>query len=199
MRLSAGEDRTRDWLEDLKANEARTYEKNTPIVEAVAAGEIALGLVNHYYLALVKEEQPDAAVANHFLPGDDPVRSSASQVRACSTAPTTRRGRGLRLVPARGRAAAFYAEEAEETEYPLVDGHRARRASRHSTTLGGPDVDLTSFGTELEATVELLRETGWPRERRAGEPTPVPPTPAPARRSPRRRSSRSCCCRSPTC
>ena len=72
MRLSVGEERTREWLEGLKANEPKLYEKNTPIVEAVAAGEIELGLVNHYYLYLVKEESPDAPVANHFLTGDDP-------------------------------------------------------------------------------------------------------------------------------
>jgi hypothetical protein len=58
MRLEHGDERTRDWLEDMKANDVKLYEKNTPIVEAVASGEIDLGLVNHYYLYLVKEEQP---------------------------------------------------------------------------------------------------------------------------------------------
>ena len=72
MRLQQGEEKTRAWLEALKANGVRFYEKNMPIVEAVASGEIDLGLVNHYYLYLVREEQPDAPVANHFLPGDDP-------------------------------------------------------------------------------------------------------------------------------
>ena len=72
MRLQQGEEKTREWLEALKANGVRFYEKNTPIVEAVASGEIDLGLVNHYYLYLVQEEQPGAPVANHFLPGDDP-------------------------------------------------------------------------------------------------------------------------------
>ena len=71
MRLSAGEEKTKQWLVDLKKNEAKTYEKNTPIVEALATGEIDLGRVNHYYLALVKEEQPDAPIANHFLAKGD--------------------------------------------------------------------------------------------------------------------------------
>ena len=43
MRLSLGDDETREWLEGMKANGARTYERNTPIVEAVAAGEIDVG------------------------------------------------------------------------------------------------------------------------------------------------------------
>src|SRR3990170_3597344 len=57
MRLSEGDEKTRQWLVDLKTNDPKEYEKNTPIVEAVAAGEIDLGLVNHYYLYLVKAEQ----------------------------------------------------------------------------------------------------------------------------------------------
>src|ERR671911_1229810 len=72
MRLSAGEERTRRWLEELKTNEPKFYEKNTPTVEAVASGEIQIGLVNHYYLYLVKEEQPEAPIENKYLPGDDP-------------------------------------------------------------------------------------------------------------------------------
>ena len=55
-----------------RTNDPKEYEKNTPIVEAVAAGEVDLGLVNHYYLYLVKEEQPDAPIANHFLAAGDP-------------------------------------------------------------------------------------------------------------------------------
>src|ERR671910_2677448 len=72
LRLSAGEEQARKWLEGIKTNDPKLYEKNTPTVEAVAAGEIQLGLVNHYYLYLVKEEQPDAPVENKYLPGDDP-------------------------------------------------------------------------------------------------------------------------------
>ena len=73
MRLTEGEDRrTREWLEGIKANEPKFYEKNTPVVEAVASGEIDVGFVNHCYLYLVQEEDPDAPIANDFLSGDDP-------------------------------------------------------------------------------------------------------------------------------
>ena len=66
MRLSVGDARTRRWLEDMKANGARTYENNIQTVEAVGAGEIDLGLVNHYYLYELKREDPGLAAANHF-------------------------------------------------------------------------------------------------------------------------------------
>ena len=50
MRTVWGEAKTRAWLEGMQANEPRVYPKNTPQVAAAAAGEIDVGLVNHYYL-----------------------------------------------------------------------------------------------------------------------------------------------------
>ncbi|MCZ6841523.1 MAG: extracellular solute-binding protein [SAR324 cluster bacterium] len=45
-----GEKRVRAFLEGIKANAGdNVFPKHTPIVSAVARGEIALGLVNHYY------------------------------------------------------------------------------------------------------------------------------------------------------
>ncbi len=72
MRLTLGEEETRAWLEGIKANEPKLYEKNFQVLEALAAGEIEVGFTNHYYLFLLKEEQPDAPVANHYLGAGDP-------------------------------------------------------------------------------------------------------------------------------
>ena len=50
MRHLIGEEKTKLWLEGMVANDAKVYPKNSPIVAAVARGEIPCGLVNHYYL-----------------------------------------------------------------------------------------------------------------------------------------------------
>ena len=162
MRLSAGEDETREWLEGLQANGAKTYEKNTPIVEAVAAGEIELGLVNHYYLYLVKEESPDAAVANKFLPGDDPG-ALVSVAGAAVLDGADDAGNAERFVEflLSDEGQRFYTEEAEEAEIPLVEGIEPREGVPALDDLQGPDVQLDEFGDELEETLELLNETGW--------------------------------------
>ncbi len=145
MLLELGEERTRDWLEGLKANEPKLYEKNTPVVEAVGSGEIELGLVNHYYLYLVKEENPDAAVANHFLTGEDPGalvsvagagdprgrrprrRSASSSSSSCSPSrasaststrprrPSTRSCRASRPRPASPRSTAWAGRRSSST------------------------------------------------------------------------------------
>ena len=67
--------RIAEWLEGIKANEPKFYEKNTPVVEAVASGEIDVGFVNHYYLYLVQEEDPDAPIANDFSAATTQARS----------------------------------------------------------------------------------------------------------------------------
>jgi iron(III) transport system substrate-binding protein len=162
MRLSLGDERTREWLEGMKANGAKTYEKNLPIVEAVAAGEVDVGLVNHYYLALVKEEQPNAPVANHLFEAGDPG-TLVSVAGAGVLASTDQRDDAEAFVEflLSDDAQRFYVEEAEENEYPLVTGVDPPDGLVPLEEIEGPDVELTAFGTELESTVELLRETGW--------------------------------------
>jgi iron(III) transport system substrate-binding protein len=162
MRLDVGDERTRRWLEDLQANDPKVYEKNTPIVEAAAAGEIDLGLVNHYYLYLVREEQPGAPVANHFLEEGDPgALVSVAGVAVLESSDDREAGEELVDYLLSEEGQRFYVDEAEEAEYPLVDGIDANEGLPPLDSLQGPDVDLTELGAELESTLELLRETGY--------------------------------------
>jgi iron(III) transport system substrate-binding protein len=162
MRLSAGEARTREWLEGIKANRPKLYEKNTPVVEAVASGEIDVGLVNHYYLYLLKDEQPNAPVANYFLRNGDP--GALVNVAGVGIVDGTDDEDAARefvefLLSEDGQR--FYAEEAEESEYPLVDGVEAPEGVPPLDDLEGPDIELGALGPELEKTLELLNELGY--------------------------------------
>jgi iron(III) transport system substrate-binding protein len=165
MRLDAGEERTRQWLEELKANDPKFYEKNTPVVEATASGEIELGLVNHYYLYLVKEELgADAPIANKYLPGHDPGAlvsvAGAGILASAEHADAAERFVEFLLADPQQR---FYTDEAEEAEIPLVAGIDPKEGVPTLDELSGrgPSVDLSSFGAELERTLELLNETGY--------------------------------------
>jgi iron(III) transport system substrate-binding protein len=162
MRLGMGDEQTKEWLEGFAANDPKTYEKNTPVVEAVAAGEIELGLVNHYYLYLVKEEQPDAKVANHFLNGDDPgALISVAGAAIIDGTDDEEQAREFVEYLLSEEGQRFYAEEAEEAEYPLIEGVEAKEGLPPLESLQGPDVDLDAFGPELEQTLEMLREVGF--------------------------------------
>ncbi|MEL0193812.1 MAG: ABC transporter substrate-binding protein, partial [Acidimicrobiaceae bacterium] len=72
LRGLLGDDATRAWLTAIVENEPVAYEKNTPILEAVASGEVDIGFVNHYYLYRFLAEDPDFPVANHFFDDGDP-------------------------------------------------------------------------------------------------------------------------------
>ena len=164
MRLEAGEERTKQWLDDLKANDPKFYEKNTPTVEAVASGEIQLGLVNHYYLYLVKAEQPDAPIANKYLPGNDAgALVSVAGVGILDGAEHADAAERFVEFLLEDEQQRFYTEEAEEAEIPLIEGIDPKEGvpSLGELSNRGPDVDLSSFGGELERTLELLNETGY--------------------------------------
>jgi len=162
MRLTDGDEKARDWLEGMRANDVKVYERNTPIVEAVAAGEIQLGLVNHYYLGLFKEESPDAPVANFYLSSNDPgalVSVAGAGIIEGTDDEDTAREFVQYLLSDEGQR--FYAEEAEEAEYPVVAGIAPKGGIAPIANVQGPAVQLDAFGAELEETLELLREVGF--------------------------------------
>lgn len=73
LRVLRGEDGAEKWLTSFAKNKPVAYEKNSAVRDAVNTGEVALGLVNHYYLLeKIAAEGADAVVAkNQFMaPGD---------------------------------------------------------------------------------------------------------------------------------
>ena len=72
MRVVQGERKTEEWLGGMKANGTKRYAKNTPIIQALAAGEIDLGLPNHYYLLRFKKSDPKFPVEQTFFKSGDP-------------------------------------------------------------------------------------------------------------------------------
>ena len=69
LRLAYGDDVAREWLEGMVANEAVDYPDNVSIRDAIANGEIDVGLINHYYVAqAVAAEGPDYPVEVYYPP-----------------------------------------------------------------------------------------------------------------------------------
>ncbi|NCW93517.1 MAG: iron ABC transporter substrate-binding protein [Actinobacteria bacterium] len=67
-----GETATEKWLRGIVANSPKYFEKNSLIVEAIDAGEIDAGLVNHYYIYEVSQELGRKVnVENHFFTAGD--------------------------------------------------------------------------------------------------------------------------------
>jgi iron(III) transport system substrate-binding protein len=160
LRITVGDDAARAWLVGIEANEPKIYEKNSQVLEALAVGEIELGLVNHYYLFLLREEQPDAPVENHYLEGDAGglVNVAGVGILAASERAATAQQLVDFLLSDGGQR--FYTERAEEAEYPLVEGIPARAGLPPLDELQGPDVSLGELGELLPSTLEMISEAG---------------------------------------
>ena len=108
------------------------------------------------------EEQPDAPIANHLFEAGDPgTLVSVAGAGVLSSTDQEDDAEAFVEFLLSDDAQRFYVDEAEEAEYPLIEGIAAKPGLPALDSLEGPAVDLTSFGSEHEATIELLRETGY--------------------------------------
>lgn len=154
-----GEDAARAWLEGIKANEPRRFDSNSAIVEAVAAGEIDVGFVNHYYLLQAMSEQgDDFPVRNHFLSGEDPgalINVAGAGILAPSDSQAAARSL-IDFLLSEG-AQRYFAEET--FEYPLASGVAPPTSVPPLESIQAPDIDLSNLA-DLQGTLDLLREVG---------------------------------------
>jgi iron(III) transport system substrate-binding protein len=159
MRLVWGEDLTRQWLEAILTNKPKVYEKNTPIVAAVGAGEVDVGFVNHYYLIrFLQEEGEEFPARNHFLPGGGPgslvMVAGAGVLDSSDNREAAYQFLRFMLSPT---AQAYFATQTYE--YPLVKGVDTYPALPPLDQLNAPQIDLGDLA-DLQGTVKLLSEVG---------------------------------------
>lgn len=159
MRKSVGQARAERWLREMRDNDAQVYENNVAIRDAVANGEIEVGLINHYYVAEARaEEGSDYPVAVFEPPGGDPgalVNAAGAAVLASSDA-SEEAERFVRFLLSE-EAQRYFADETKE--YPLAAGVKAERGLIPLSRIEQPDVDLSDLA-DLQGTVELLEKTG---------------------------------------
>ena len=160
MRVTEGEEKTKQFLTALKANDPKTYEGNVLVVDAVDRGEVAFGLVNHYYLYEKAEEAGgiDALKAkNHFFPNGDP--GALVNVAGVGVLKGKADERTAKLVEflVGADAQRYFAEKTHE--YPLVQGISAQAGLPPLDSIQNPDIDLSELDT-LDATLKLLDEVG---------------------------------------
>lgn len=70
MRATEGEERTRAWIKGMVDNDTQRLENNIAIRDAIATGELQLGLINHYYVAEAKADDPNYPVGVSSPAGD---------------------------------------------------------------------------------------------------------------------------------
>jgi iron(III) transport system substrate-binding protein len=158
LRVIEGEDRAREWLEGIQANDPKVYEGNNPALDAVIAGEVDVAFINHYYLMQRLEEDPGATAANYFLTDGDPgalvnvagvgILGSSDQADAAQRLVDYLLGE---------EAQAYFAGETKE--YPLIEGVEPDPELPPLAEIGTPDIDLSDL-SDLEGTLQLLQGVG---------------------------------------
>jgi iron(III) transport system substrate-binding protein len=158
MVLAEGEDRTREWLEGIAANDPQIFDGNGPIVDAVVAGDLDAGLVNHYYLLQRIAELGDVPAANHFFPDGDPgslVMAAGAGILASSDQPEAAADLIRHLLSTESQSHFLTL-----LEYPLVDGVGAPEGQPPLAELPTLDISLTDTADTLEPALNLIAESG---------------------------------------
>lgn len=161
MRTAWGEEKTREWLEGIQANNPSVYEGNTPIVAAVGAGEADVGFVNHYYLyRFLAEEGEEFGARNYFLPGGGPgslmMVSGAGILETAENAENAQRFVAFLLsVPGQ----QYFASQT--FEYPVVEGVSLPAQLPPLAELDAQAADISVADlADLAGTQDMLIELG---------------------------------------
>lgn len=155
MRVLKGEEATKTWLAAMKEN-AVIFEKNGQILEAVEAGEIAAGLINHYYWFEHANEIGEANMKSKmvwFEAGDVGNLVNVAGVGVLSDKPEAQTFAKWLLGDS---AQKFFVEKT--AEYSLT-GLPATGWLPKLEQIASPAIDLSALAP-LAQTLDLIREAG---------------------------------------
>jgi iron(III) transport system substrate-binding protein len=182
LRVMEGEETARTWLTDMQDLNPNSYTSNTPMVQALAAGEIDVALTNHYYVLGLKyggaegeyegeeeeeheEEEESVPRASapvemyHFEDGDLGNLALVTGAGVLQTGgPNAAAQRFLRFLLSEP-AQSFAANQVNE--YPVVSGTQVPEYMRPADKALdlSPEFELQRL-QDMDPTLNLLRDVG---------------------------------------
>ena len=161
LRVAKGEEGAKTWLMTFKANAPKAYDKNTAVLDGVDRGEVALGLINHYYWHAKVAEKGAANVTAkiRFLGSDDPGAlvnvAGVGVLKGSGEADDARR---LLQALLSKESQQFFADTT--AEYPVVPGVTGTvHALPALDSLTVANIDLNKLDS-LKQTLALLTDVG---------------------------------------
>lgn len=178
MRVTEGNEATKKWLNNMQQSlNPKAYSSNPPMIQAIMAGEIDIGLTNHYYVVQTKhggkegyfedhehygEEGPgpNANIETYHFEKEDignlALVTGASQLKTADNPELAQRFLSFLI----SKRAQEYAAESVN-EYPVT--HEAELPeylldAKESSQLS-PEYDYEEL-QQLEETLGMLREVG---------------------------------------
>ena len=157
---SDGEEKVAEWLKAINGLGYTEYPKNSPQVAAADAGELDIGMINHYYTLRVLAENGDSPVKNVYLDG------------GCG-AMVMPAGAGVLSSSQNKPAAIAFIEYLHSTsaqehftntvfEFPLVPGITPNALLPEIASLNSPeDLNWSALALWQEKAVELIAKAGF--------------------------------------
>lgn len=160
LRVLRGEDGAEKWLTAFAKNNPVAYEKNGAVRDAVNAGEVALGLVNHYYLLeKIAAEGADKVVAkNQFMAAGD-VGGLVNVAGVGILAGAKHKIAAQKFVDFLQDDTAAEYFRTKTWEYILKTGSTQADGLPDFASLNAPSIDLSDLKS-IDATQELLQKVG---------------------------------------
>jgi len=162
--LAAGEEKTKQWLEGMKANvDGKVFNKHSAVVKAVAKGKADVGLVNHYYIYRHLAEHPNSPI-KIILPdqGDDGM-GVAENVAGVAISQYSKK-----IDAAKKFVAFLVSEEGQKIfaeinrEYPVRPGVATAAEVPIAGSFKVSDVAMYKLGAERNRTLDLIESIGMP-------------------------------------
>ena len=159
LRLEYGDDVAREWLQGMVANDTVDFPDNVSIRDAIADGEIDVGLLNHYYVAQAIAAEGEDYPVELFYPPDG-LGSLLLLTSVGVLESSERKEEAFDFVR------SLLSREGQEfftstsKEYPIaVDAKADPSLELPLDRIPVPTGDLSDIA-ETQATIELMQETG---------------------------------------
>ena len=160
MILERGEEGTLEWLEALAANDPQDFPGNSPIVAAADNGEVAGGLVNHYYVFRLRAEGAGDQAENWFYPEEDDVGNLVMPAGAGIIEGTDMPESAQQFVDFLLSESAQEYFATETFEYPLIQSVDPVEGLPPLADINAPDIDLSALADLLDDATRLVTEAG---------------------------------------
>jgi iron(III) transport system substrate-binding protein len=162
IRAIYGDEKTKQFLQGLKTNaDSQVYQKSSQIVDAVAKGQVALGIVNHYYVYRHLAAQPGAPIAVVMPDQQEGGMGAIMNVAGVGVIKSTKRLDSAKLLVEFLVAQAGQKLFAElDKEYPLHQDVKADPALVDRKSFRAALVPLSKLAELREPTITLIEQVG---------------------------------------
>jgi len=162
IRATYGDERTKQFLVGLRDNGGnQVYQKSSQIVEAVAKGQVPIGIVNHYYVYRHLVMQPGAPIAVFMPDQQEGGMGSIMNVAGIGVIKQTKHLESAKLLVEFLVAQAGQKLFADlDKEYPLHSEVKADPALIERKSFRAAQVPLMRLAELREPTLTLIEQVG---------------------------------------